>query len=324
MHWLNKRARFKDQFSPYLDGALSSTEIATLEAHLGSCEACRAELDELRATVAATRQLPQVDAPRSFALTPEILEGRRPATAVASAPPLALGMRLASAGVAVVLAVVVIGDLSDGGGGGGGAREVSDELGASRTTAEFAIEAEGDKTDSGAAAPAPDATGAAEGNDAEPPAADATSGAANDNAACPAAAAGTASGATTSGGAAGPASTDGAGAGGVGGVGGPVASPDATPIPQPPAVPTPANRVETDTVCEEQPAAAAVAPTTSASEPEPAGDVPAEPPSADGALEAEDDGGVSTLRVIEVVLAAALAALIAGVVVETVRRRRAA
>jgi len=322
MHWLNKHARFKDQFSPYLDGALSSTEIATLEAHLGTCEACRAELDELRATVAAMRQLPQVDAARSFALTPQMLEGRRAAAAGTSAPPLAIGMRLASAGVAVFLAVVVIGDLSDG--GGGGAPEASDELGASRTTAEFAAEADGDKAESGAAAPAPDATGAAEGNDAQPPADGATSAAANDSEACPAAAAGAASGGTTSGGAGGPASTGGAGAGAAGGVGGPLASPGATPIAEPPATLTPANRVEADTVCEEQRAAAAVAPTPSAPGPEAARDDAAETMSADGALEANDDGGVSTLRVLEIVLAAALAALIAGVVVETVRRRRAA
>jgi hypothetical protein len=78
-------------------------------------------------------------------------------------------------------------------------------------------------------------------------------------------------------------------------------------------------------VCEEQPVAGAVAPTTSAAEPEPARDAAAETLSADGALEAEGDGGVSTLRVLEIVLGGALIALVAGVAVElTLRRRRAA
>jgi Putative zinc-finger len=324
MHWLNKHARFKDQLSPYLDGALSSTEIATLEAHLGTCEACRGELDELRATVAATRDLPQVDAPRSFALTPQMLEGRRPAAAGTSAPPLALGMRLASAGVAVFLAVVVIGDLSDAGDGGGGAREVSEELGAARMTAEFAGEAGVDKAESGVAEPAPDTTiGSTQEYDPQPPADGDTSAGANDSAACPPAAAGAASGGTSGEGAAGPASTDGAGTGAGGGVGGPVASPGVTPIPQPPATPTPAPGVETDTRCEDQPVAGAVAPTTSAPESEQTPDSAAEALSSDGAV-AGDDGGVSTLRLLEIVLAAVLVVLITGVAVETLRRRRAA
>ena len=55
MHWLNKHAR--DQLSPYIDGALSDSERNAVDAHLAVCEACRLELEELRATAAAARGL---------------------------------------------------------------------------------------------------------------------------------------------------------------------------------------------------------------------------------------------------------------------------
>ena len=324
MHWLNKHARFRNRLSPYVDGALSSSEIATLEAHLGTCEACRAELDELRATVAATRELPQVDAPRSFALTPQMLEGRGPAAAGTSAPPLALGMRLASAGVAVFLAVAVIGDLSGVGGGSDGSREAADQSTAeSRSMAEFG-EADAGQAEAGAAVPAPNTSGSTQTSDAQPPAEDAAAATGSDSAECPPAAPEQASGGTSAGGAGGPASTSGAGGGAVGGVGGPAASPEATPLVESPATPTPALRAETETGCEEQRAAAAVAPTPSAPGPEAARDATAETASADGALEAQDDGGVSTLRVIEIVLAGSLIALVAAIAVELVLRRRRA
>jgi hypothetical protein len=296
MYWLNKHTRLRNQLSPYLDGALSSTETSTLEAHLATCEACRAELDELRATVAATRQLPRVDAPRSFALSPQLLEGRAVAPAP-SAPPLALGMRLASAGLAVFLAVVVIGDLSGVGGGSDGTREAIDESGSAfRSMAEADVAQE----EAGAAVPAPDVTGAAEGYDATPPADDATSAAESDTA-CPA----------------------GAGAAGGGaGTGAIAETPAATPIPQPPATPTAELRGQAASGCEEQPIAGAVAPTTSVAEPEPARDAAEERLSAEGAVEAEDNGGISTLRIVETILGGALIVLLAGIALELAFRRR--
>ncbi|MGQ9889520.1 MAG: anti-sigma factor family protein, partial [Aggregatilineales bacterium] len=60
-----------EQLSAYLDGALSERERATLEVHLQAEPALRAELDSLRQTVALVRGLPRLQAPRSFALTPE-------------------------------------------------------------------------------------------------------------------------------------------------------------------------------------------------------------------------------------------------------------
>jgi len=305
MHWLDKHARYRTQLSPFLDGALSPAETTRLESHLAVCEACRAELDELRSTVSAVRDLPQVAAPRSFALTPRLLEPRA-ATPAPAAPPLALGMRLASAGVAVALAVLVIGDLSDAG-GGGGAREAADE---SRTMAEFSLaEADREEPAGGAAVPAPDVTDPAAAYDAQAPSEDGPTTtvprAGNDTAACPpGVAGGTGSGGT---------------AGGGGAVTGATAeTPAATPTSQPVAT------LDSSVTCEEPAIAGGVTPATSAPEPEPARDAAEESLSADGALEAEYGGGVSTLRIVEIALAGALIALLAGVSVELALRRRAA
>src|SRR5438093_6966906 len=117
MIWLNKHARFQNNLSAYIDGRLPAPETTALEAHLASCDACRREVDELRGTASALQGLPQMETPRSFAITPRMLE-RKTAAARPDLPAIGLGMRLAGAAVAVVLAVVLVGDLTLGGDGG--------------------------------------------------------------------------------------------------------------------------------------------------------------------------------------------------------------
>jgi len=322
MHWLDKHAGFRDQLSPYVDGALSLAEATRLEAHLAACDACRADLDELRSTVSAVRELPRADVPRSFALTPRMLEPRTAAPG-ASAPPLALGMRLASAGVAIFLAVVVIGDLSDA--GGGGARQSADEsVGESRTLTELsAAEADREEAAGGAEVPAPGVTDAAAAYDAQAPAEDSSATTApraeSDTAACPLGVTGESSSTGTTGGVGGPSS-----GGGGAGTGTSPDTPAATPTPQPVATLTAQPGVDSSVACDELGIAGALTPAAAAPEPEPAGDTAQESLSADGALEAEDGGGVSTLRLVEIALAGALIALLAGVSVELALRRRAA
>jgi len=110
MFWPGAHRRFRGSLSPYIDGELEARAAERLEAHLAACEACRLELRQLRATAAALRELPEVQVPRSFALSPErAAVRRRPLTGAAA--PLALGMRLAAAGVAVALAAVLVVDL---------------------------------------------------------------------------------------------------------------------------------------------------------------------------------------------------------------------
>jgi len=154
MLWFNKHARSRKRLSPYIDGQLSPQKRTTLEAHLAGCDACRRELDELRATISAVGGLADVESPRSFAISPRMLE-RRAAVPLASLPPLATGMRLAGAGLAVALAVVLIGDLGVVGSGDGS----RDETGAPRQAAELRM-AEYDTEQDAGGAPAPAATGA--------------------------------------------------------------------------------------------------------------------------------------------------------------------
>src|SRR4030042_1033161 len=85
MFWLDRHRRFRDQLSAYIDGALDPAAARRLEAHLGECEGCWAELEQLRSTVAALRELPEAQVPRSFALSPERVAVRRPAVPAAPA-----------------------------------------------------------------------------------------------------------------------------------------------------------------------------------------------------------------------------------------------
>jgi len=145
MFWFDRHRRFRDQLSAYIDGALDPAAATRLEAHLGECARCRTELEQLRATVAALRELPEAQAPRSFALSPERAAVRRPAVPAA---PLAFGARIAAAGVAVALAAVLVVDLGDLGGDG-----ATEEV----TTPQMIAEREADESEIEAGGAAPDA-----------------------------------------------------------------------------------------------------------------------------------------------------------------------
>ncbi len=105
----NPHQKHRDRISAYIDGELSSSEIAALERHLAGCAGCRNKLAELRAVTRAVRALPQIRAPRSFTLTPQ-MAGRPARSPVFATPAAAAGMRLAGAALAVALAVVIVVD----------------------------------------------------------------------------------------------------------------------------------------------------------------------------------------------------------------------
>ncbi len=87
--------------SPYIDGRTTPAEAEVVQAHVASCDACRAELSQLRSLVQALRALPQLAAPRSFALP---ATGARSARASFLAN--VLWLRRAAAGLAACLVLL--------------------------------------------------------------------------------------------------------------------------------------------------------------------------------------------------------------------------
>ncbi len=63
-----QHGRWRSDLPAYIDGEIEASRAARLEAHLATCERCREELAYLRATKGLLLQLPQIQAPRSFAL----------------------------------------------------------------------------------------------------------------------------------------------------------------------------------------------------------------------------------------------------------------
>ena len=171
MFSISTHRRFRDQLSAYIDGELEASAAERLETHLAACEGCRLELEQLRATAAALRDLPEVQAPRSFTLSPERAAARRPLTGAAA--PLALGMRLAAVGLAVALAAVFVVDLGglaeDNEAGTTAPQMLADEDAAvpgAEDSAGYATtpEAPSERTSGGAS---PSASPSAEGGDSE-------------------------------------------------------------------------------------------------------------------------------------------------------------
>ena len=107
--------------SAHADGELAPDRLNAFETHLAGCQRCRTELNDLLVVRSALWDLPQVAAPRSFALTPAMAE-REPPPVTSRTTPSFVAMRVAGAGFAAVLAVVVMldaGGIVDDNGGRG-------------------------------------------------------------------------------------------------------------------------------------------------------------------------------------------------------------
>jgi anti-sigma factor RsiW len=91
--------------SSYIDGTLSPAEMAAARRHLATCPDCRRNLATLQQTVLLLKEMPQVAAPRSFVLREVDVMPRR-----SQRSPLFSFLRVATAAVAVLLAVVLGGD----------------------------------------------------------------------------------------------------------------------------------------------------------------------------------------------------------------------
>jgi hypothetical protein len=117
MLWFSRHRRLREQLSVYIDGELDSAAAERLEVHVEECERCRKELEQLRATATALRDLPEAEVPRSFVLTPQRVAAPRRVAPVPAR--LTFGMRIAAAGVAAALAAVLVVDFGDFGANGG-------------------------------------------------------------------------------------------------------------------------------------------------------------------------------------------------------------
>lgn len=93
----------RDQLSAYSDGQLTPEERERVEAHLSGCQACSAELADLRLTIELLHEVPMVAVPRSFTIT---------TTVTASKPGFSRAffyLRNATAAAAALLIVLVVG-----------------------------------------------------------------------------------------------------------------------------------------------------------------------------------------------------------------------
>jgi hypothetical protein len=71
MFWTRRTGHLSnEELSAYLDGELPAARLTAAAGHLAGCDQCSAALDALRQTAALVSRLPQVEAPRSFTLTP--------------------------------------------------------------------------------------------------------------------------------------------------------------------------------------------------------------------------------------------------------------
>ena len=94
--------RFREMLSPYIDGRLDASETERLERHIAACDACRDELESIRAVVGVLRRVREAVPQRSFTV---------PATAVRRRPLLLNGLRVATAVAVLCLALVFVGDV---------------------------------------------------------------------------------------------------------------------------------------------------------------------------------------------------------------------
>jgi anti-sigma factor RsiW len=155
-------ARFTAAADAYVDGELRDSESRRFEAHLTGCARCQALVSEARALKSALVDLPELEAPRSFALTPAMLAAQPSGFAravIARTPAYMYAMRGIAAAAVAVFAVVAISGLN----GGGSERSASSP---ERQTSLSAAEAPRDNsaksaTDSSQAAAVPSAPGLA-------------------------------------------------------------------------------------------------------------------------------------------------------------------
>ncbi len=100
-----KHARLQQLLSSYIDGQVEPAELEEVQEHLAACDSCRQELDTLRFTVSLLRELPEIQARRSFTLA-------EAPTPVRRAPSLGWSAGLATSVAALLVIALLLGDVT--------------------------------------------------------------------------------------------------------------------------------------------------------------------------------------------------------------------
>src|SRR5690606_38775788 len=170
LNWFRGHSRWHALVDRAIDGDLPSADEARLHAHLETCSSCAERYAEHRALQRAlTASLPAAAPPRSFAITPEMAAGYKPAPVPAAAPrrPLRAAMALQRVGMAAAVAAIGVLALDmTMGADSGGDQFAADEGG--YTSIEMTTGAGEDAAGTSEMAPPPDADGEAVDTGAEP------------------------------------------------------------------------------------------------------------------------------------------------------------
>lgn len=119
MRRADEHERLRLLLDDYIAGALDERERREIETHLETCAECRATAEELRTVRAALRALPEVEAPRSFRLTPEMVAAPKAPVPIRPRQPAwiprfaQIAAAVAALGFASVLAIDIFGSAGD-------------------------------------------------------------------------------------------------------------------------------------------------------------------------------------------------------------------
>jgi len=109
MSWFRRDTHPTDEdLSALIDGELAPSRAATLQAHLDSCQSCRARLDELQSVKAMLSGLPRPALPRSFTLTAAPAQASRPRSAPRSLLAFAPAVTLSALVLLLVVDLAVV------------------------------------------------------------------------------------------------------------------------------------------------------------------------------------------------------------------------
>lgn len=104
--FLRTHSRYREMADAYLDGELRSGDVSKFEAHANDCAECSTMLAAGKVLKASMGAIPMAAAPRSFRITPALLQERVPAPAPVRTTPVLMVARFGAAASVAAFAVV--------------------------------------------------------------------------------------------------------------------------------------------------------------------------------------------------------------------------